>query len=36
MPLEVTPFFPRLTRLTSGGPAPTPTTASTVAPASKN
>jgi hypothetical protein len=36
MPLEVTPFFPRLTRLTSGGPAPTPTTASTAAPASTN
>jgi hypothetical protein len=36
MPLEVTPFFPRLTRLTSGGPAPTPTTASTSAPASTN
>jgi len=36
MPLEVTPFFPRLTRLTSGGPAPTPTTASTAVPASKN
>ena len=36
MPLEVTPFFPRLTRLTSGGPAPAPTTASTAAPASTN
>src|SRR5882724_8932854 len=36
MPLEVTPFFPRLTRLTSGGPTPTPTTASTAAPASHN
>jgi hypothetical protein len=36
MPLEVTPFFPRLTRLTGGGPAPTPTTASTTAPASTN
>ena len=38
MPLEVTPFFPRLTRLTSGGEAPisAPTTASTATPASTN
>jgi hypothetical protein len=36
MPLEVTPFFPRLTRLSSGAPAPAPTTASTTAPASTN
>jgi|KBSSwiStaDraftv2_1062776.scaffolds.fasta_scaffold05976_10 hypothetical protein len=36
MPLEVTPFFPRLTRITSPGPIPTPTTASTATPASSN
>jgi hypothetical protein len=37
MPLEVTPFFPRLTRLNSNAAAPaTPTTASTAAPASSN
>jgi hypothetical protein len=33
MPLEVTPFFPRLTRLGSGTPS-TPTTASNTTPAS--
>jgi len=36
MPLEVTPFFPRLTRLNSAGAAPAPTTASAAAPASSN
>ncbi len=36
MPLEVTPFFPRLTRLNSAGSAPAPTTASAAAPASNN
>jgi hypothetical protein len=36
MPLEVTPFFPRLTRLSSGGSAPTPTTASAATPTSSN
>jgi hypothetical protein len=32
MPLEVTPFFPRLTRLSSGTPGNNPTTASAAAP----
>jgi len=31
MPLEVTPFFPRLTRLSSSSPSTTPTTASNTA-----
>ncbi len=36
MPLEVTPFFPRLTRLNGGSTTAAPTTASTVTPASTN
>ncbi len=36
MPLEVTPFFPRLTRLNGTGSVAAPTTASAAAPASNN
>ena len=36
MPFEVTPFFPRLTRITSGGNTGNPTTAANTAPAPAN
>ena len=36
MPFEVTPFFPRLTRITSGGNTGNPTTAANTAPAAAN
>jgi hypothetical protein len=36
MPLEVTPFFPRLTRITSGGPTSENTTAATNAASTNN
>jgi hypothetical protein len=36
MPFEVTPFYPRLTRITSGGTTGNPTTAANTAPAAAN